>query len=141
MKFRKFLKKFRTPSIKIPKSSRERSSKSLYLRRPKNKIDVVQDVSKKDRVQAVRAILLGKVLRHARKNGSLSKSILVPRVKAVRPNLDVLAALGGDTDHCRQRLERRAVLFAVRVAGPGLRRSPGQGGSYRPSEGPCERRI
>lgn len=36
---------------------------------------------------------------------------------------------------CQRRSERRESLFAMGIAGPGRRRSPGQGGSYKRSEG------
>lgn len=33
--------------------------------------------------------------------------------------------------HCRSRLMRRGVLFANRIAGKNMRRSPGRGGGYK----------
>lgn len=33
--------------------------------------------------------------------------------------------------HCRSRLTRRGVLFANRIAGKNMRRSPGRGGGYK----------
>lgn len=79
----------------------------------------------------------------------VSRNAHAKMAKALRYN-----AVGGDyapkmvdiprmenRDRCQERQERRQVLFATRIAGPGLRKSPGKGGSYRPSEGPCERRF
>lgn len=76
------------------------------------------------RIQQERLPLLG--LRSQRERQLLEQR---PPEQFYYPKL--LSSIPGPKSMCERRHIRKGVLFSLRIAGKGLRRSPGKGGSYR----------
>lgn len=132
--------KFRKRSDSGPSRFQTRSrdlSRTEFLRRLNKRPDVGSNGMPK--------LALGSayVIRrlNAYRPSPVSKSVLVPRTQTTGRPLGIPLFQESSRDICGERLQRRGVLFAYGIAGKGLRKSPGQGGAYRPSEGSCERRF
>lgn len=63
-----------------------------------------------------------RILRNLEQPRRVGSRIVIPQIPRQIP---------GTKSVCQRRFERRTVLFARNIAGKGLRRSPGQGGTYR----------
>lgn len=124
------------------KNPRVDSTKSIYLRRTKNSLSAVQFFTK-NMPSILKTAIFRQEGKNAQRKRSMDKSAQAGDIPTGGANYNpfLLNPEVQPRDVCVQRLVRRQVLFAQNVAGKNLKKSPGQGGHYAPSQGPCERRI
>lgn len=141
MKFKNFFKKSNRsdrPQQKIPRVD---LTKSIYLRRTKKTGRYTVEFFQKNRPAILQTAVFRKEGKNAARKLQTRSTPLLPSDGDSGYNPFLLNPGASRNSVCDQRLQRREVLFATGIAGVNKRLSPGQGGSYKPSQGPCDRRI